>query len=351
MTKKKRNKPKLKPVADVFLDPVTAEIQEWLLNNDGWDEAYDEDEDELDMIELPMIIKKGSKSGGVNGMLPGTTTAPQYFNTQNTWHSTPSCSHKGHDVVFEHEGKALYAASWTGLNEYSDRWNLIIDLAGNVKPISPTCVNKISNVGFAGELIAAIGTQSVHAELLSLNWPDMKTLDAGLAFWQTLWNNLPAKTVVACMGGHGRTGTCLAALKIIATGESSWDAIATIRKAHCSKAVESFVQEEYLYKLYCDKLEADLEGASWEDAKGIADKLAYAKVNSPKSNSSVGSKAFHPQVITQSEAQFYYGNPVQSRPRAGGGFEDLRCTNQNCTVGPCMVEGHLTWVDRELVAD
>lgn len=55
-----------------------------------------------------------------------------------------------------------------------------------------------------------------------------------------------AKVHVGCIGGHGRTGTVLAALVATMTGEK--DAIAYVRQHYCQKAVESQAQVDFLVK-------------------------------------------------------------------------------------------------------
>ena len=56
------------------------------------------------------------------------------------------------------------------------------------------------------------------------------------------------KIHVGCMGGHGRTGTVLAAL--VAQITDSKDAIEWVRKNYCKKAVESHSQVQFLVKHY-----------------------------------------------------------------------------------------------------
>lgn len=53
---------------------------------------------------------------------------------------------------------------------------------------------------------------------------------------------------VGCMGGHGRTGTVLAALVKVVTGEV--DAITWVRTHYCKKAVESKAQVNFLHKYF-----------------------------------------------------------------------------------------------------
>ncbi len=51
---------------------------------------------------------------------------------------------------------------------------------------------------------------------------------------------------VGCIGGHGRTGLFLAALTKFMTGDK--DAVTTVRKNYCHKAVESTEQINWLHK-------------------------------------------------------------------------------------------------------
>lgn len=53
---------------------------------------------------------------------------------------------------------------------------------------------------------------------------------------------------IGCLGGHGRTGTALACLAILA-GEKPGDAVAWVRANYCSEAVETNTQEEWVTAL------------------------------------------------------------------------------------------------------
>lgn len=64
------------------------------------------------------------------------------------------------------------------------------------------------------------------------------------------------KVHIGCIGGHGRTGTVLAALTRV-IDPSITDAIGYVRKHYCKKAVESQKQVDYLMQQWgCDKAEA-----------------------------------------------------------------------------------------------
>jgi protein-tyrosine phosphatase len=48
---------------------------------------------------------------------------------------------------------------------------------------------------------------------------------------------------IGCLGGHGRTGTALACLAVLA-GTPADDAVAWVRSTYCDKAVETDAQEQ-----------------------------------------------------------------------------------------------------------
>lgn len=50
---------------------------------------------------------------------------------------------------------------------------------------------------------------------------------------------------VGCLGGHGRTGTALACLAVLA-GHPATDAVAWVRAGYCAKAVETQGQEAFI---------------------------------------------------------------------------------------------------------
>lgn len=64
--------------------------------------------------------------------------------------------------------------------------------------------------------------------------------------WLALNLSSNLKIHVGCIGGHGRTGTILAALVNVMTGEK--DAIEYVRNNYCKKVVESPEQVEWLHK-------------------------------------------------------------------------------------------------------
>ena len=90
---------------------------------------------------------------------------------------------------------------------------------------------------------------------VKVDWPDgCAPWAAGPSFWRGLFAAFPhhGRTVINCVGGHGRTGTALAALCIVAAEMDDIAAIEHVRTSHCKKAVESSDQEYYLEWLYSE---------------------------------------------------------------------------------------------------
>lgn len=137
-------------------------------------------------------------------------------------------------------GRKLYGAQGAKIVN-GGHLDLILDCAGHVQ--TPKAFVKASGTG-AGKYRKLNGL--VWPDVVRLDWPDMTApTKVGIKFWQELHKLLPQHTAVACMGGHGRTGTALAAL-LVADGMGGQAAIDRVRKEHCPRAIETKEQEEYI---------------------------------------------------------------------------------------------------------
>ncbi len=56
-------------------------------------------------------------------------------------------------------------------------------------------------------------------------------------------------TEIGCLGGHGRTGTALACLAVLA-GHPATDAVAWVRSSYCPAAIETAGQEAFITALF-----------------------------------------------------------------------------------------------------
>ena len=86
-----------------------------------------------------------------------------------------------------------------------------------------------------------------------LSWPDFAVPDdatATLSALQSLlaWARAGQRVEIGCLGGHGRTGTALAGLSVLA-GQDPDGAVAWVRSSYCQKAVETDAQEAFVASL------------------------------------------------------------------------------------------------------
>jgi len=84
-------------------------------------------------------------------------------------------------------------------------------------------------------------------------WPDFGTPRVKSTFWLALHNYVVSmgwkNVCIHCEGGHGRTGTAIAAILISVAAWSVPDTIEYIRSSFCEKLVETEEQMDYLCNL------------------------------------------------------------------------------------------------------
>lgn len=85
-----------------------------------------------------------------------------------------------------------------------------------------------------------------------VDWPDMgvipteqlRVLTAGI----TAQMEVGALVEIACLGGHGRTGTLLAALIASVEGSGATEAILAVRQRYCEHAIETPAQVGLIFE-------------------------------------------------------------------------------------------------------
>jgi hypothetical protein len=89
-----------------------------------------------------------------------------------------------------------------------------------------------------------------RVEEIVIDWPDRGVIPAGRRFWerffQLIQDNQKKNVVVFCIGGHGRTGTCVASFMTVMLGIHGGQAMRIIRDDYCKQAVEGKKQEDYV---------------------------------------------------------------------------------------------------------
>lgn len=227
--------------------------------------AFNYADDSQELIKEELMAKNKHKNKTSWGQSSFQSSAGFYTG------STKMCpTHDGKTVVWKgesDEGKVIELAGAQGDHvEVDSELELVIDLAGlfkvtdsaeaisfkagsrdmsNDKGILPLGLNEFHWTQRMQELNSKVDVPHV----LRIKNPDMGIPPVGFDFWLELWNLLPwGRTVCCCVGGHGRTGTALAALILVGDKKnlSAAKAIELVRSRHCSKAIESQTQEKYL---------------------------------------------------------------------------------------------------------
>ena len=147
-------------------------------------------------------------------------------------------------------GKATIHASGSK-HDYSG-YALVLNLSGFSYQDRElvTCLGNAKKLvqNFYGALPANTNTAIPEVRI---DWHDGGVPNLDKSDWMRLIKDLSqvnGKVLVHCIGGHGRTGTLLAALLTLSRAMKK-DPIAWLRKHYCEKVVESEAQIKYLKKL------------------------------------------------------------------------------------------------------
>lgn len=364
----RRRKFKKGKKGSTWLNPEMEEVQAALSTKIRkqpcqWDDCagmgYPGNECSICTATIPLLSKKGKQmpiefpedARSKKSHSTGTT----YYGGGTGWQKH---QHEGDKIIYEHDGKKLYAASGNGLKEYSGNWELIIDLAHNIRG-QKGFIEPISTPRFQALKKFTFGQNQVKSEILQLDWPDMGVAPATIDFWLALWDMLPERTVTACMGGHGRTGTALVAMIIASGGMDYYEALKHVRTTHCEEAVETLSQEQYLHRLYTDYLIKLLSLAeNQNEADEINAELKYAKENVPGTFSGKQKYSSHTGTTYNNPVSSHVpvANKTPSTPTAGRDWEEgdwkqqggivyiKQCTKADCIVVNCKLINHTNWI-------
>lgn len=179
--------------------------------------------------------------------------------TATSVNSKANCDHRGQvKIVTLQRGITLAGAKGASIDY--DQADFVLDLAGGTRAAFES----------GGKMVLK-GTQSwldkllptvTHPDTIFIDWPDYGIPRVKNKFWTKLLEVLPDNTrvVVACIGSHGRTGTALANLIAASAAASEkpltdvTSVIKLVRDRHCSHAIESEAQEDYLARAVAEYL-------------------------------------------------------------------------------------------------
>jgi hypothetical protein len=154
------------------------------------------------------------------------------------------CRHTGNKKVIEYGSAAVYAGGWTRGAKPKKDW-IVVDLDGYYYETITTIPD------YPREFSNSMNVMYRDApKVLYLHIRDYGVPAWDATFWVTFANDILSilksgkNVLVACMGGHGRTGMVVAILLGILTNVD--DPIGWVREKYCYEAIETKAQEKYV---------------------------------------------------------------------------------------------------------
>lgn len=108
---------------------------------------------------------------------------------------------------------------------------------------------------------------AIHYRITDMKAPDNPAEFKQLIEWLAARIESGDKVHIGCIGGHGRTGTVLAALVAVMQSDEP-DPVEYVRSNYCKKAVESQVQFDFLAKHFGVKTECKPSKGGWTQKGG-----------------------------------------------------------------------------------
>ena len=150
------------------------------------------------------------------------------------------CSHNPTKVI-SGRGWSFWAADKEGARASLGKFEVVINCSG-------VSIQRERHV--LPHELRGYETRTNKFEEILLDWNDMQDIGLKPEFWTALVKYVSerkAKALVHCFGGHGRTGTAVACLLIAACQYSPVQAIQWVRGQYCREAIETKLQETYIY--------------------------------------------------------------------------------------------------------
>lgn len=189
------------------------------------------------------VLDAGAKRANAN--IEPKNTLPAWINPDYRAQSRlPMCEHEGLSVILTIGDTTFGGATKSDIVLHQADLRLVVSFAG------PLAKNDCEPWHLPKAFAKLAQFRLQPCESLVIPWEDRGTPPVQAGFWPYLLHLLPAGHVVCCcLGGHGRTGTALAALAIAGLRMDAKAAIEHVRSRYCPQAIESKVQEDYLYRL------------------------------------------------------------------------------------------------------
>lgn len=145
----------------------------------------------------------------------------------------------------------LYIADAPGCRTYKEDFDFVLDCGDNITASYALRGNTDSTLVGDPTLVSALSkyatTLKSAVKVLKVDWDDRAAPPLKFEFWPALHKKLSGTVLTACQGGHGRSGTSLVCLMMVANpAYSPADAIIHLRAVHCPRAIESVMQHNYI---------------------------------------------------------------------------------------------------------
>lgn len=188
------------------------------------------------------------------------------------WDYMPLCSHRPFKLI-NGRSWSVWAASKEEARLARRDFDIIINCTGMAGPSReqhrlPSGLEKF------------VSKNRKEPEEILLDWFDGEDIDLEPEFWPALAEYLSkhrARTLVHCIGGHGRTGTAIACLMVASCNFGAHKAINWIRKHYCEEAIETMKQIWYVERV-AKRLGKD------KDDEPLAQEAVHATVSSVTQN-------------------------------------------------------------------
>ena len=190
-------------------------------------------------------------------MLPAVKVGATKATAGNAWRhvSKPEC-HAGNIRILTVGGAGLFVGGWTRGASPRRAW-AVLDLSGehrpasfsDVKALTPSARSAFSNT------LATMRPEDAAGPWLSLPVNDFGIPTWNTEAWAALVNDVRrlmdggTDVMIACTGGHGRTGMIASIVAYLLDPETvGADPVAWIRKVYCAGSVETDQQERYVFQ-------------------------------------------------------------------------------------------------------
>lgn len=254
-----------------------------------------------------------------------------------------SCTHDGLQYIMTIGGTAVYAGGYRDVSKNFESSEVDIDIyiaVGGPRVRDYAFKDIFSFSGNAEDMLTKTSMWSFEPENeFVIDWPDMQAPPFNIGFFEDLYEDLfhmESKSVAFyCHGGHGRTGTALAALAHLNKTNGKQDVVQWVRDNYCEKAVETASQIKWL-KTNGVATDCDSSHEWKKPAKSEKETISYwGGLASKGEDDDIG---VSDDIDTDVQKLFEEEANIQK-------YEDLEMDNISCLTcfddgGSCFVCGH-----------